>query len=319
MQAINDNHLFDVFSLLLKKKNFTLIVIITMISTSISLTVALSLPNQYRAEALLEPVFGDTENDLMALARQFGGLSSISGLNLSPTGVNKSDLVIEILKSKSFVVKFIRKFELEVPLMGARGWDNNSGNWIIDRSLYDPELKTWIRKASPPFKPQPSTIELYEAFMNNSLSIDINKQTNLITLRITSPSPVAAQRWTTLIVSELNNEIRTREVEEAEKSIEYLKAQINNTGLTDMKTIFYNLIEQKTRIILLATTRPEYALKTIDPAIVPLEHYHPNRPLIVLVATLLGIALSITFILLRNLVNNTHTKAVHTTQYSQFD
>ena len=60
-----------------------------------------------------------------------------------------------------------------------------------------------------------------------------------------------------------------------------------------MQTIFYQLIEEQTKTIMLANVRKDYVFKTIDPAIIPEEKDKPKRALIVILGTMLGGMLSI--------------------------
>jgi LPS O-antigen subunit length determinant protein (WzzB/FepE family) len=52
--------------------------------------------------------------------------------------------------------------------------------------------------------------------------------------------------------------------------------------------ILYDLIESQQNKKMLASVKDEYAFKTIDPPIAPEKKYSPNRPLILVLFTLLG-------------------------------
>jgi len=71
-----------------------------------------------------------------------------------------------------------------------------------------------------------------------------------------------------------------------------------------MQTVFYQLIEQQTKTIMLAEVSQEYVLKTIDPANAPEEKAKPNRALIVILSTMLGGILSVLIVLIRYFTNN---------------
>ena len=74
--------------------------------------------------------------------------------------------------------------------------------------------------------------------------------------------------------------------------------------LADMQTIFYQLIEEQTKTIMLAEVSSEYVLKTIDPANSPDEKAKPKRALIVVLGTMLGGILSVLIVLVRYFTNN---------------
>ena len=78
----------------------------------------------------------------------------------------------------------------------------------------------------------------------------------------------------------------------------FLEAKLSDTKLSDMRNIFYQLIEEQTKTIMLAEVSSEYILKTIDPSNVPDEKASPARAIIVIMVTMLGGMLSVLLALL---------------------
>jgi len=89
-------------------------------------------------------------------------------------------------------------------------------------------------------------------------------------------------------------------VEQAERSINYLKEQINSTSLTELQAGFFEMIQSQTETIMLAKASPEYLFKTIDPAVVPELKSKPKRALIAVLGTLLGGMLGVLIVLIRH-------------------
>ena len=56
-----------------------------------------------------------------------------------------------------------------------------------------------------------------------------------------------------------------QDVAEAEQAITYLNKQIENTSLAELRNVFFRLIEEQTKTIMLANVSQEYLLKTLDP------------------------------------------------------
>jgi uncharacterized protein involved in exopolysaccharide biosynthesis len=87
-----------------------LIIAITAVFAIGSVIFAINQPNIYKSEALLAPA--DTEQSgggLGALAGQFGGLASMAGINLGGGGgVDKTQMAIEVMKSRQFTSDFGR-------------------------------------------------------------------------------------------------------------------------------------------------------------------------------------------------------------------
>ena len=113
-------------------------------------------------------------------------------------------------------------------------------------------------------------------------------------------SPTVARQWVDWLVDDLNSEIMRQDVSEAEQAIEYLNKQIANTSLAELQTVFFSLIEEQTKTVMLAKVSSEYLLKTLDPAVAPEEKAKPKRALIAVLGTLLGGFLGIVIVLIRS-------------------
>jgi len=265
---------------------------ITFAAAVIAVIVALMLPNIYRAEALLAPNDQEGAGGLSALAAQYGGLASLAGINLGGGSADKTALGLEVLKSRKFISEFIKRHDILVPLMAAKSWDAGSGELEIESNDYDIVAKKWIREVSPPKKTIPSMQEAHEQFMG-ILSVSQDQQSGFIKVAVEHFSPAIAKQWVDWLIDDINTSIMRQDVAEAEQAIEYLNKQIENTSLAGMRNVFYSLIEEQTKTVLLAKVTDEYMLKTLDPAVAPEVKAEPKRSLIVILATLLGGSLGI--------------------------
>lgn len=261
---------------------------------------SLRMPNIYRSEALLAPA-PENQDAMSSIASKYGGLASIAGLNLGGLGkstVDRATITLEMLKSRAFVVNFVREHELVVPLMAAEGWDIETRQWIIDNELYDQNRKVWIRPVSPPYEAEPSDLEIYDKFVD-ILTVTQDSSTSLVALAIESMSPIASRDWADWLIKDVNAVMRERDISQASKSIDYLERQLEETVVTEMRQIFYQLIEQETQKKMLAKVRQEYALEMIDPPVIPDEKISPKRGIIVIVSCFLGVLLIVAFLLLK--------------------
>jgi uncharacterized protein involved in exopolysaccharide biosynthesis len=269
---------------------------ITAIASIIAVVFALSLPSIYQSEALLAPA-SSSSGGLGGLAKQYGGLASLAGISLPGGGSDdKTALGLEVMKSRRFIAEFIERHDLLVPLMASSGWDRSTGDLIIDNEIYESAAKKWVRDVSPPKRPVPSLQEAYQEF-EEGLSITEDKTSGFIRLSIKHYSPVVAQQWVVWLIEDINNTLREQDVTEAESSIAYLKQQVEMTLLTDLQSMFFELIQSQTETIMLAKVRQEYAFKTIDPAVVPEKKSEPKRAIICVLGTLLGGVLAVLLVL----------------------
>ena len=275
-----------------------LISAVTSLAAAISVVVALSLPNIYTASALLAPAESGG-GGLSGLMKQYGGLASLAGLSL-PGGEegSRTQLGMQLMTSRAFIGRFVERRGILPELMAVESWDPRSGDIIFNPEYYDATSKAWVRETTLLKSPVPSAQEAYKAF-TSILSVSRDAQTGYVTVSIEHPSPVIAAQWVNWLVDDVNGAVKSQDVSEAVRSIEYLKQQVANTSLADLQAMFFELIQSQTEIMMLAEVRPQYVFKTIDPAVIPEERTKPSRALICVVGTLLGGMLGVVIVLLR--------------------
>lgn len=275
------------------------IILISFVFAVASIYYALSQPNVYKASALLAPTSNDGgAGGLSALAGQFGGLASMAGINLGGGASDKTDLALEVIKSRTFIQKFIEKHNLLVPLMAGKEWDMATNTMIINHELYDKANNKWLRKVKAPKTAKPSLWEGFVVF-SNLLNVSQDKSTSMVTVELEYYSPMLAQQWVEWLISDVNEFIRDQDQKEAQDSINYLTAQLKDIHVASMETVFYQLIEEQTKNMMLTKVKAEYVLKTIDPAQIPEIKSKPKRALIVVLGTILGGILSVLIVLIR--------------------
>ena len=287
----------QVFNLLLKKK--WQILGLTAVIALVSVVIAIRLPNIYKSEALLAPT---TESSGINLPGQLGGLASLAGVDIGGGNSGSTVLALELLKSRYFVSKFIEKHELAIALFGANGWDSATDSLKYDSSIYDQKTNTWVREVKWPRGAEPSKQELYEEFLD-IFQVIIDDDSGYVTISVEHFSPYLAKVWVSLLVQDINDEMKDREMKQAEKSIEFLTEQVKNTDIADAKSMMYSLIEEQVKTLMLANSRDEFAFKTVDPAVVAEQKHKPQRVLIVILSVLMGLMLSLIFVLTKLFVN----------------
>ncbi|WP_018275888.1 Wzz/FepE/Etk N-terminal domain-containing protein [Teredinibacter turnerae] len=278
-----------------------IIIGITFLFAIASVIFALSLPNIYKSEALLAPAEENSGGGLSRMAGCLGGLASLAGVDLVGAKADKTTIAVEILKSREFISKFVRKHKILIPLMAVKGWDRTQDTLIIDNNIYDEKSRKWVRAPKPPREAEPSALEAYEKFIN-LMSISVDENTGLVNLSVEHYSPYLAKEWVDLLILDINEEIKSRDVAEANKSIAFLSGQLEKTALAELKVVFYELIEEQTKTVMFAKVRDEYVFKTIDDAVVPELKVKPRRAFLVIAITFLGGVLGLVVVLIRYLI-----------------
>lgn len=277
-----------------------LIVGVTLVFAVASVVIALMLPNIYKSEALLAPASEEQgAGGLAGLASQFGGLASMAGINLGGNGgTDKTQLAIEVLKSRQFIGEFIEKHQILPELMAVDKWNMADNSLSFDSNIYNEQSKTWVRNINLPFQPQPSQQEAYKVF-SSILAVNKDKETGMVKISIEHQSPFIAKQWIDWLIADINLTMKKRDVVEATRSTEFLNKQIELTNVADIRTILYKLVEEQAKTIMFAEVRDEYVFKTIDPAFVPEEKAEPRRAVICVLGTMLGGILAMMTVLVR--------------------
>lgn len=279
-----------------------LIVIVTFVFSLASIFYALSLPNEYKSTVLLAPASQSSSGNLSKLAGQFGGLASLAGINIGGSGAeDKTVIAMEIIKTWNFLEKFIEDNNIQVEVFAAEGWDRNNNKLIIDSTIYDKENKKWVREFDPEKgkKAKPSSWELYEKFVDR-VNINQDKTTSLVSLSVEYYSPEIAKEWADKLVVAINEYIQKEDREESLKSISYLNKKIRQTNIADMKAVFYQLIEEQTKKLMLAEVSEEYVFKTVSSSKVAEKKSSPKRFVIVTVAFIFGCFISMIAVFFRH-------------------
>jgi uncharacterized protein involved in exopolysaccharide biosynthesis len=264
---------------------FTLFSIISIIYT-------LTLYNEYRAGTSLIPnniiySSGSTANSPL------GGLASFAGLGSSSSASNEVIIAKEIMQSQEFINNFVRKNNLMVHIMGAKGWDNTTNQIVVDPKVYDEKNKKWI-------KGEPSDFAVYEEF-SNRLSVGEDKKTSIVSLSIEYYSPTHAKKWVDMYVKEINEQMRQRKLKLTYKNLENLESAIDKPTSQITSQSLSRLIYEQQRIKMLAEATSEYVFETISPPVLPEKKSKPVRSIIVIIFAFSGAFFGMMYALIREI------------------
>ena len=146
------------------------ITLITGFAAACAVLYALSLPNIYESKALLAPKGESGAGGLAGLARQYGGLASLAGINIGGGGgeSSKSMMAQQKIQSLDFFTRHLYG-KIVLDLMAVDHWDAASGALVYDPDVYDVKSRAWVREASYPRQAKPSAQEAHKAFLEVSV------------------------------------------------------------------------------------------------------------------------------------------------------
>jgi hypothetical protein len=301
-EAHSNNHQNDVDAVIDLRELFRIllqgkwtIVSVTALISIFGLIYSLLLPNIYESRALLAPV--NPSNGISRSIRGYSGLAGIAGINL-PTIGEKGNSVKAMHKigSLSFFENNILTNIYLPDLMAVKDWNRKKNILSYDESIYNAESDTWIGDRSPQ---KPSAQKSFEVFSAHS-SLSQDQITGFVSLSIKHQSPFIAKQWAELIVNEINNFYRLKDKSESEKAVSYLNKQISSTGLSEIKEVLAQLLQEETKKLSLIEANKFYVFEYIDPPAVMEYKSQPKRALICILSAFMGGMLSVLIVLFRH-------------------
>lgn len=272
--------------------NYNIHIISLILFTSIIfLGCSYILPIKYQSSTLLAPA--SDQSDINKMTSQFGAIAAFTGINLSDQGGTQKDLAIEILKSRKFIVNFVERRNIVIPLMSAKGWDKANNKLITDSSIYDSKNKTWVDDLIP------TKNQIYNRWINDIFSYNEDRNTGFIKITIEHFSPYTAQQWASWLIEDLNNLMMNEDIREADLAIQFFENEVKKTNSDELKQLYYKVIQSKKEKKMLAYSLEDYALKTIDPPYLSERKSSPDRLSILMFGLITGFILSIIFIITR--------------------
>ncbi len=297
MQDINNSNIVsdfegeidlrEVFSALWAGK--IIIVLITSVFAISSVFYALSVPNQYKATALLAPAQYESSGLSGALG-QFGGLASLAGVNLDSGSGGETEMAKAIMVSWNFIEGFIQNNNLSPELVAVEGWNEQTNELLTNDQVYDFKNERWLVD-------KPSSWSLFKSF-SGRLSISEPGNSGFLSVSVEHYSPHVAKRWLDLYVAEINKHMQEMQIIKVNNNINNLQQQIERTSNPKMQEVFYNIIAEQTKNKMLAEASPDYAFVAVSASMLPEERSQPNRALICISLTLVGGILSVLIVLL---------------------
>ncbi len=254
------------------------------------------VPDKYTSSSLLAYQNNLDSTQINSLS-QFSGLASMAGIDLGDESANRKQEVLAIMTSKDFLASFIDKYDLMPYIIAGNGWDMNTNSISYDNSIYRINDGSWVRKKKKYRNVVPSLFEGQEEFLKNNLRISENRKNGLINVSVISHSPLLSRQILLDLIDHINSEIKSQDLEQSNKSIKFIDEQIEQTEIIELKDLFYRLKEEQLKKIMLAETKQEYILKTVDKAYLPEKPSFPNRLFFYLSGLFLGFCTSVLYII----------------------
>ncbi len=263
------------FALISKqKKSIALGVAIIIIATLIQ---AFTLPNIYRSDAIYEVVgSGSTSSH-----SKKSGLTSIAGavgVSLGGGETNKGDIIVETIRSKTFLRHLLTLEDILPSLIAAEYYNQESKEIDFDDSMYSRKDSAWEGK--------PPTIHDAYKIYSRQLAVYQDQGDNFIYISFDHVSPYFAEEFISLIIEQVNLKLRSKSLDEANAALSFLESQLSSTFLLEMRASIASLIQKQLEKKMLADVSKDFALTPIELPFVEQEKDSPSRLLMLIWSSL---------------------------------
>tara|TARA_B100001989_G_scaffold252221_1_gene233559 strand:+ start:1093 stop:2034 length:942 start_codon:yes stop_codon:yes gene_type:complete len=285
--------------------NKKIIISITFFFAMVSIIIALSIQNKYTSSSLVKIVNSDEQSsNASSLLSSYGGLASLSGIDISSLSDEKASYVIALIKSKKFLSELLKKDDsLTQNIFAMKKFYPESGKVDFYNSIYNQDEDKWVRKKSIGRSIKPSYIELHEYYLS-ALDIHKDKDSGFIKISFTSKSPIFAFNMLEMILAETNLFIKEDELKRVEDALKYLSSKLETVTTDETISTINQLIEVNLKKEALANINEEYFIKKIDYPFIAESKSSPNRAVICILLTFLGFLLSLAYVLVKNYLKN---------------
>jgi uncharacterized protein involved in exopolysaccharide biosynthesis len=272
-------------------------VLLTLMFSLASVFYSLSIPNKYESSSILQISGDEQDSSIAGLSSQYGGLASLAGISLPSSSSNKSDYVINTLKSREFL-KHLLTFEgIKENLMAVKSYDLDTGLVNYDEEIFDGNK--WVRKVKKNQTLVPSYLEVHQKVYLKNFSVGVDLDSGFISLSFEHLSPVFAKEFLDLIIKELNLISKQKDLQESETAFNYLENQLLLNPQLDIRNSINQLIASQLKSMMLANVKESYIISPIDPPYVAEYKSSPDRFLICVFGSILGIFIAFMISIIR--------------------
>jgi capsular polysaccharide biosynthesis protein len=278
-EVINFRELVD---LLWKSKYFVLIGFLAFYL--IGSIYSSSLTPQYSSTALLKSV--GSSSIASGGGSSLNNVAKLVGLGTSKE-ISKTVVALEMLKSKSFFSSFYNDPVLLAELVAYDDYDKITGETIFNSSYIDSEGNWKVVK--------PDLVDLHGSFLSH---ITITRdESGFIYMTTSHPSPFIALKWNNWLFSAIDEYIRVREIEKAQKAVDYLEQKLSSVKNIELQAGITTMIQNQLATLLLAEISENFVFEMIDKPYLAKGPSSPNKSLLRMFFSIFGILISIVMVL----------------------
>lgn len=262
-----------------------------------SVAYALTRKPEFTSEALLAAP--EEDGALGGLTGILGQVSALTGLaGLPSIGSTNIEEVTAVLKSRDFSLRFIQRHKILPELFPDLGLSSGTAGEPGERERQG-SLGSGGYKFDANIGSRKLTVEDILDRFNLVRTVTVDRRTGFVILRVRARSPEVAQRIAQAMIDDINGELRDRALAEARRAEEFLQGKIATVQFESVRNTAAALLEAQLKREVMAESRPDFALKVLDPPSLPELRSYPRRTRIVMIGGFLGCLAASVLVLVR--------------------
>ena len=266
---------FDIFTYLSVIVRWRWIIAASIfLATSLSALYASRLPDVFESAARVSIVDRSDPGGVTPDDRRAPEVLTLveHGFVLGNKPDNHQFAILAQLRSRPFGLLFLERAGVYAHLYPEH-WDSESRAW---RDGFVPDRG-----------------EAFDRFTKDIRFITFDEITGIVRVSMRWTDAAIARDWANAYVELFNEHVRSNALEEVARRHAFLRAELQQQTVVEIQQSIYRLIEAQTAVEMLMRGRHEFALATIDNAMLSYHKFGPARKRLVLYAAFAGAMLSI--------------------------
>jgi len=231
----------------------------------VSIILVLTLRPLYEGQVVVA-FDGKSGGQLSEIARSFGGIAAIAGINLPTGGDSDRGSAMATLGSYQALASFVEDRKITEDIFR----ETTRGPWRLVAG--DQTISTWeaVRR------------------LRKHVSVEELKPSGMIRVKVQWYDPQTAAAWANDFTRHVDSMLRTAALDRSKQRLAFLQREFERVSALVVRDAMSKVIENELRTVAFASADKEFAFRVIDPAIRAERPVRPRRALLVAMLTTLG-------------------------------
>ena len=237
---------------------------------------------RYDIQLVVSPV----QSGQGSTSRSLSGIASLAGIELPDSAARASfDLYLAGLKSRAAAERLASNPQLMQGIFASE-WSDKQKRWHAPDNLVSRIKHTVLRWLGVPIPNwQPPTASRLHEFMRDELSIDQDKDSSLVTIKMQSTDPELARRFLMELHQTVDGMLRAHALARSTEYIRYVNNKLPLVTIQDYREALIGLLSNQERVRMMAAANVPFVA---EPFGTPVASPYPTspKPMLVMISAL---------------------------------